>query len=134
MKTRTIRQSVTFKGSPHETYEVLMDSKKHAALTGSQVHMSRDIGARFSVYGGDIEGVNLELVPDYKIVQLWRYSDWPEGHYSRATFSLKAVPGGTRPTFTQIGVPAEFYDDIKQGWLDYYWTPMKELLEKHKDT
>jgi hypothetical protein len=33
-------------------------------------------------------------------------------------------------TFTQTGVPAQFYEDIKQGWIDYYWTPMKEMLEK----
>lgn len=23
-----------------------------------------------------------------------------------------------------------YYEDLKQGWIDYYWTPMKELLEK----
>ena len=131
MKTRTIRQSVTFKASPNEVYETLMDSKKHSALTGSPARISRRAGDKFSIYGGDIEGVNLELVPDHKIVQSWRYSDWPEGHYSQATFSLKGVPGGARLTFTQTGVPAEFYDDISQGWRDYYWTPMKDLLEKH---
>jgi len=133
METRTVRQSVTFKASPREVYEVLMDSKKHAALTGSQVRLSRNVGERFSIYGGDIEGVNLELVPGHRIVQSWRYSDWPEGHYSRASFSLKEVPGGTRLTFIQTGVPAELYDDISRGWRDYYWTPMKELLQKHKD-
>jgi len=33
-------------------------------------------------------------------------------------------------TFTQSDVPVKFYEDIKQGWIDYYWTPMKEMLEK----
>jgi len=32
--------------------------------------------------------------------------------------------------FTQKDVPVQFYDGIKQGWIDYYRTPMKELLEK----
>ena len=77
MNTKTIRQSVTFRATPHEVYEAIMDSKKHSELTGSQVRMSRKIGGKFSIYGGDIEGVNLELVPDQKIVQSWRYSDWP---------------------------------------------------------
>ncbi len=66
--------------------------------------------------------------PDQVIVQSWRYCDWPEGHYSKAT--LKEVPGGTRLTFTQSGVPEKFYDDISQGWRDYYWEPMKEIWEK----
>jgi activator of HSP90 ATPase len=69
-------------------------------------------------------------VPDQKIVQSWRYSDWPEGHYSKVTFSLEKVAGGTRLTFTQTGVPEERYEDIAQGWRDYYWGPMKEMLER----
>jgi len=130
MHTKTIRNSVTFKANPHEVYEALMDSKKHAKFTGSVVKISRNVGGKFSVYGGDIQGINLELVPDQKIVQSWRYSDWPEGHYSKATFSLREVPVGTRLIFNQTGVPEEFHDDIKQGWHDYYWEPMKEMLKK----
>lgn len=132
MGMKTIRQSVTFKASPHEVYEALMDSKKHSEFTGSEVQMSRNVGSEFSVYSGDIHGINLDLVPDQKIVQSWRYSDWPENHYSKATFSLKKVPSGTRLTFSQTGVPEEFYDDISQGWRDYYWEPMKEMLEKQE--
>jgi activator of HSP90 ATPase len=108
-----------------------MDSKKHGEFTESTAKISRKVGGKFSIYDGEIQGVNLELVPSQKIVQSWRYSDWPEGHYSRATFALKEVPGGTRLTFTQTGVPEEFYDDISQGWQDYYWEPMKEMLEKY---
>jgi activator of HSP90 ATPase len=130
MHTKTIRQSVTFKASPHDVYEALMDSKKHSEFTGFKVSISRKIGGKFSVYGGNIEGVNLVLVPHQKIVQSWRYSDWPKGHYSKATFSLKEISSGTRLTFTQPGVPEEFYNDIGQGWRDYYWEPMREMLEK----
>ena len=129
MKVRIIRQSVTFRATPHEVYEMLMDSRKHSGLTESEAHISRTVGGSFTVYGGDISGANLELVPDQKIVQSWRYSDWPEGHYSKATFSFKAVAGETRLTFTQTGVPEELRDDIAQGWRDYYWAPMKQALE-----
>jgi activator of HSP90 ATPase len=89
MNTKTIRQSVTFRAMPHEVYEVIMNSKKHSELTGSQARIDNKVGGKFSIYDGDIEGVNLELVPDQKIVQSWRYSDWPEGHYSTVTFALK---------------------------------------------
>ena len=67
-------------------------------------------------------------MPGRKIIQSWRYSDWLEGHYSKVTFLLKEVPNGTRLAFTQTGVPIEFYEDIAQGWKDYYWEPMKEML------
>lgn len=130
METKNIRQSVTFKASPHAVYEALMDSKKHAQFTGGKASISRKAGGKFTAFDGYAEGTNLELVPDEKIVQSWRASDWPAGHYSKATFSLKATEGGTRLTFTQSGVPMEQYGDIAQGWKDYYWTPMKEMLEK----
>ena len=130
MKTATIKQSATFKASPHEVYEALMDSRKHSKLTDSKASISRRIGGKFTAYDGYIEGVNLELVPDEKIVQSWRGSDWPDGHYSKAIFALKKVEGGTRLTFTQTDVPEDQYESISQGWRDYYWKPMKKMLEK----
>jgi len=130
MKTVTIRQSATFKASPHEVYEALMDSRKHSKFTDAKASISRRIGGKFTAYDGYAEGVNLELVPDEKIVQSWRGSDWPEDHYSKATFSLQQVEGGTRLIFTQTGVPQDQYGSISQGWRDYYWKPMKKMLEK----
>ena len=129
MKTKTINQTVTLKASAHDVYEALMDSEKHSTFTGSECSISRKVGGKFSAYDGYIEGVNLELVPDEKIVQSWRASKWSEGHFSRATFSLNEAGKATHPTFTQTEVPEEFYDDVSQGWYDYYWTPMKEMLE-----
>jgi activator of HSP90 ATPase len=130
MANRTIRQSVTLKASPHDVYEALMDSKKHTKFTGGKTSISREVGGKFSAFDGYAEGVNLQLVPDKKIVQSWRASDWPEGHYSEATFLFKEIKGGTRLTFNQTGVPEEQSDEIAQGWRDYYWAPMKEMLEK----
>ncbi len=130
METKNVKQSVTIKASPHDVYEALMDSKKHSKFTGGKASISRKVGGKFSVFDGYSEGTNLELEQDKKIVQSWRASDWPEGHYSRVTFALKEVAGGTRLSFTQTGVPQDQYEDIAQGWRDYYWSPMKEMLEK----
>ena len=131
MKTKTIRQSVIFKTSPHVVYEMLMDSRKHKTFTGEKARISREIGGKFTAYDGYIKGVNLDLVPNKKIVQSWRGSDWPEGHYSKVTFSLQKAKSGTRLTFRQSGVPEEHYKDINQGWRDYYWKPIREMLEKN---
>jgi len=130
MKIKTIRQSVTIKATPHEVYEALMDSRKHSKFTGAKASISRKIGGKFKAYGDYISGVNLDLVPDKKIIQSWRGSDWTKGHYSKVTFSLKKVKNGTRLTFRQSGLPEKYYKDINQGWRDYYWKAMKELLEK----
>jgi len=132
MKTKTIRQSVTLKASPHEIYEVLMDSKKHSKVTESKAHISKKIGGKFSVWGGSINGTNLELVPDKKIVQAWRSDEdtWPKGHYSKATFLLGKAKSGTRLKFVQTDVPIEAYESTKLGWRDYYWEPLKTFLKR----
>lgn len=132
MKAKTIKQTVTFKAtSPHEVYEALMDSRKHSEFTGSKANISRTVGGKITAYDGYIEGKNLELVKDRKIVQSWRSTDWPEGHHSTATFELEALKGGKgcKLTFTQTDVPAEQSKDIAQGWKDFYWKPMKGMLE-----
>jgi activator of HSP90 ATPase len=70
------------------------------------------------------------LDPDRKIVQTWHASDWPTDRVSRVTYRLVGVEGGTRLTFTHRGVPDEYHESTKQGWIDYYWIPMKTLLNK----
>jgi activator of HSP90 ATPase len=130
MNTRNIKQSATFKASLHDVYEALMDSDKHSQFTGGKADISRETGGKFTAFDGYSEGINLELVQDRKIVQTWRAGDWPEGHYSQLTFLLENSEDGTRLTFTQTGVPEEQYEDISQGWRDYYWKPMKNMLEQ----
>ena len=130
--SKLIRQSVTFKAAPHDVYEALMDSRKHARFTKEKASISRKVGGRIMAYDGYITGTNLELIPDEKIVQAWHAREWPEGHISRATFSLRPVMGGTRLSFSHSNVPDKYYGDIKQGWIDAYWEPLKSMLEKNK--
>jgi activator of HSP90 ATPase len=91
-----IQQTVTFNASPHDVYELLMDSAKHAAFSGDSASISREVGGEISAYDGWITGRNLKLIPDREIVQSWRAAEWPGGHFSRVTFVLLPIPGGTR--------------------------------------
>ena len=132
MQTKTIRQTVTFKASPHEMFEALMDSKKHSKFTGGKATVSRKVSGEFSIFGGGLYGKNLELKKDKKIVQAWacKMKGWPKNHFSTAIFTLAKTKSGTKLVFVQTGVPSGCYVEIKQGWFDYYWKPMKEMLEK----
>jgi activator of HSP90 ATPase len=129
MKSKTIKQKISFKASGHDVYEALMDSKKHAMFTGGTAKISRKLGGKFSVYDGYAFGKNLELIPDKKIVQTWIASDWEEGHESKVVFEIESTKTGCKLIFVQTNVPAEHFSSIKQGWIDFYWLPMKEILE-----
>ena len=130
VKTKDIKQGVVIKAGAHAVYEALMDSKKHTQFTGDTARISRQVGGKFSVYGAYITGKNIELVPDEKIVQEWRASSWPPGHYSLVTFLLKATKEGTKLVFSHKGIPLSEVKDITSGWKMYYWEPLKEMLEK----
>ena len=130
MANKTIKQTVQIKADPKEVYDAFMTSKKHSKFTGASAKISNKVGGKFSVWDGYAEGENLELDPGKKIVQSWRASDWPEGHMSKITIKLTKQGKATKLTFIHSGVPAEFYKDIKQGWVEYYWNPMKKMLDE----
>ena len=79
-----------------------------------------------------ISGFNLALLSGSKIVQAWRATGWWPNHYSIAIFDIKKVPGGSRLEFTQIGIPPNRYSGHYRGWIEAYWTPMKEVFERGK--
>jgi activator of HSP90 ATPase len=130
METGDIKQTVEFKAKPHDVYEALLDSEKYTAFSGSEAKIDRNVGGKFTTYDGYIEGRNEELVPDQKIEQSWRGDDWPPGFYSHVKFELEQTRKGTKVILTHEKVPLEFYNEINQRWIDFYWKPMKEWLEK----
>jgi activator of HSP90 ATPase len=132
--SKPIQQTVTFKASPHEVYQALMDSKQHTAFTGGKARISRLVGGEIMAYDNYITGKNIELAPDQKIVQDWRAVDWPEGWFSRVVFEFTAVPEGTRLDFTHTDVPDGTEAEFTRGWIENYWEPMKVFLEKASGT
>ena len=130
MATRTIRQTALIRGaSPADIYGTLMDSERHGALSGQPTKMSSRVGGKWNV-GHDLEGKNLKLVKDRRIVQTWRANNWAKGVHSTATFALAKAKGGTKITFTQTGVPSEAYTEISSGWRAYYWNPLRKAFAK----
>ncbi len=132
METKNIKQTASFDATPEEVYELIMDAKKHAGFTGTDAKMSKKVKGTFEVYGGYCKGHNIELEPGKKIVQAWHFEEdgWPETHFSTCTFIFEKKGKGTKMTFTQTGIPAHKVEALKEGWKEYYWSPMKEYLKK----
>ena len=128
MKTKIINQAVAFKASPSEVYDAIMDSQKHSKFTGSKCVIGKKAGDAFTAYDGYIEGKNLELVAGKKIVQSWRSSGWPDGHYSKVIFEFEKIPAGTKMKFTHEGVPENDFREKSNGWKEHYWEKMKKTF------
>ncbi len=91
--------------------------------------MNAEIGTEFSLWNGGYSWKkNVEVVSEKKLVQEWFAGDWAEP--SIVTFTLKTEGNKTVLELEHVDVPADEFEDIDQGWNDYYIGPMKEFLEK----
>jgi activator of HSP90 ATPase len=131
VKVTTIRQKVIIPATPEEVYEAFIDAKKHSAFTGSKATCVPKIGGKFTAWDGYISGKNLELEKGKKIVQEWKTTEWPRDYPpSKLELTFKKVTEGTELTMVHSEVPAEQANDIEQGWIDFYWKPLKEYFKK----
>ena len=129
--TKTLTQQIVFKNEkPEILYDMFLNAKHHAAITGGGVaKITAKEGSVFSVYDNYITGKNLQLVKGKLIVQSWFAADWNEGE-SDSTFILLFEQKGrdTIISMTHANVPDEHVAGIKKGWTDFYWKPWKKHL------
>lgn len=132
MKTKTIKQSISFNAAPKVVYDLLMDAKKHGAISGSKVKMSNKINGKFEVFDGYCHGYNIELKEGKKIVQAWHFDEdgWDKNHFSICTFIFEKTAKGSKLLFSQSGIPEHKIESLKAGWKEFYWEPMKAYLKK----
>jgi activator of HSP90 ATPase len=118
--------------SPGEIYDAWLDSRVHGKMTGGKAKISAEIGGSFTAWDGYISGKNVELEPGERIVQSWRTTEFREGDAdSRITITFKPVKNGTKVTLVHSRIP-DGEEGYKQGWVDYYFEPMKEYFGKAK--
>jgi activator of HSP90 ATPase len=123
-----IHQEVDFKATPARIYEVLLDAKQFSAFTKDTAEIQPQPGGAFKLFGGVIEGRNIELAPNQRIVQAWRPKYWPAGVYSLVKFELVARGSGTRIILDHTGFTEEKWQGLNEGWPMRYWDPLHKYL------
>jgi activator of HSP90 ATPase len=124
-----IKQKVVIPASPKEVYEAYVDAKKHGRFTGSKATGKATIGNKFTAWDGYIFGKNLELEEGKRVVQEWTTTDWPKGYQpSKLELNFRKVPEGTEILMVHSNVPIEQADEIAEGWVEFYWNPLKEYF------
>ena len=111
-----------------------MDQGRVMAYTRSECRIVPVAGEPFTMFGGAITGVQVELVPEKRIVQRWRSSSWPEGVTSLVTMTFEEPSEGrTVLKLTQTGIPEEdAYGNANaaevalQGWRQQIWGRVRQ--------
>lgn len=133
-KTTTITQKVIIFAPPKEVYDALLDPKKHSDFTGSKATGKAVVGTKFTAWDGYISGIILKLENGKRIVQEWRTTDWPNDYPpSKLEFVLRKINDKTELTMVHSNIPIEQEEELKQGWIDFYWNPLKSYFKKIKE-
>lgn len=99
-----------------------------AVLTAHPAQLSNEPGSAFSIFGGIIEGRQIELVPAKRVVQAWRVTNWDPGVYSIARFELQAHDNSTTIIFDHTGFPKGAAEHLASGWRTHYWAGLMRLF------
>ena len=114
-----IHQEVVFKASPARVYHALTDPREFdkivllsgalqaMALKNTPAEISSAPGGPFAVFGGYITGRQLELLPNTRIIQVWRSASWPPHIHSIARFELTEHSDGTQALFRPHRLPEQ---------------------------
>lgn len=110
---KTITQKVRFRAEPAAVYTHLVGE-------------AEAVGQRFTL--GSASGIVVDLAPAERVVRAWREPDYPDGVFSMAAVTLRAVSTGTELTLTHRGVPKHLIPRTEERWRRDYWAPMREKL------
>jgi activator of HSP90 ATPase len=134
-----IHQEVMFKASSKRVYDALTEAEQFQKvelltgmsgldLAGKPAAISREAGGAFSLFGAYIVGRQIDLVPEKRIVQAWRVTNWDPGVYSIARFELTEQGPATKLVFDHTGFPTGAGEHLAAGWKAHYWEPLEKFL------
>lgn len=127
MEKDTLILSISLPVKPEELYDAWLSSEKHSAFTGSPASISAEKDGNFTAWNGYISGQNIELERPGRIRQSWRtteFSDKDEDSLLEILFEPERQ--GTKLTIHHSNIPEGQGDGYKEGWMEYYFNPMKK--------
>ncbi|RLE03082.1 MAG: ATPase, partial [Bacteroidetes bacterium] len=72
---KELRKYYRIKGTPEEIYAALINPFAIALWTGGAAEMKEEPGTSFSLFDGDIEGINIAFEQNSRITQEWFFGD-----------------------------------------------------------
>ena len=128
--SHTITLAVDLPAKPAKLYNMYVNPRLHAAITGAPVTIAARAGARFEAFGGALSGTILQVVSKRLIVQSWRSTHFGKRDVD-STLVLTFLPHrkGGRIMLTHVNVAEGDYGGVSDGWAKYYFVPWRAYLE-----
>ncbi|CAF4491547.1 unnamed protein product, partial [Rotaria magnacalcarata] len=124
--TRELTLEDTFKCSRPELFQSFTDLNMVRAFTQNSVSKYEcQQDGQFALFGDNITGTFLDIVPYDRIEMLWRFKSWPKEHFSHVSLQFQDGIDQTKIIVQQTGVPEQFYDNTMEGWKRFYFESIK---------
>lgn len=109
-------------------YTAWLNSEGHTKMTGGVAIISDTVGGKFTAWDGYIQGKNIQLELNKRILQSWRTSQFEKQEQdSQLEILFNEVDGRTEITLIHTELPnsGEHY---RKGWNEHYFQPMKDYF------
>jgi activator of HSP90 ATPase len=123
---KDIKRYYTISADPQEVYNALTNKKILEIWTGEEVVMELVPNTEFSLWDGNITGINLEFEENKKIVQQWFFGE--DGEASIVTIKIHAHKKGTSVELLHTNIPDDAFQNISDGWDEDYFGALTELF------
>ncbi len=123
-----IEQTYIINAPPEQVWQALTDPEVISQWSGAPAVFTAEPGTAYSLWGGDIGGTIVEVVPQERLVQTWKPGNWTVEN-SVVTFKLTPTDGGTRIDLAHEEVQDWDYDGTNEGWDIYYLGEIKRMLD-----
>lgn len=110
---KVIRQTYKINAPVEKVWQALVDPKIIDDWGAGPAKMDDKVGAKFSLWGGDVFGTNTKVVRNKFLEQDWYRGNWPEP--SKVTFKLSSEGSRTIVRLTHKDLPQKEIDDHKDG-------------------
>lgn len=114
--------------SPDDVYLALTNPATIQLWTGDLAEMSTEPNSEFSLWDGSIVGRNIEFETSKKIVQEWYFGEQDEE--SIVTIKLHPAKKGTSVELIHTNIPDDAFEDISEGWDEYYFGALIDFYEE----
>jgi len=131
MKTEKFELSEKFPVAASILYNAWLNSKQHAEITGGRkASIHKKVGSKFKVWDEYISGEILELEEGKRILHSWRTTEFSdEVEDSLLEIILEDNTKGCTLTLKHWNIPQGQGKNYEQGWIDFYFKPMKEYFK-----
>jgi activator of HSP90 ATPase len=116
---KTFKKTFKINAEPSDVYSALTNPFTIEIWSGYPAQMSEEPGSEFSLWEGDITGKNLEFIRDRKVVQEWYFGEQKDK--SIVTITIQPDREDSQVTVEHTNIPDEDFDDITEGWREYYF-------------